>query len=168
MKTVCEWLKDPKMFMIIASAPGIGKTHICAAITNYLHDQGKYCFYAHEAEWIGKLEKEKQFNYNVRDYLRQFCDNEFFIWDDFASSITGTKNNYEDAERKGWLEAFVDFRYTSMLPTIITTNYSLKDIDGVLDPQNGFKYIPRTSSRLGDKRNIFIDLSGTDKRAEGL
>lgn len=167
-KLIVEWLNNPKYFLIIYSAVGIGKTHICAAITNQRHEQGKYCYYAHESEWISRLIREKEHNPQVSEYLKLFCENEFFIWDDFGSSISGTKNNYEDAEKKGWLDNFIDYRYTSMLPTIITTNYTLNQIDEVLNPQNGFPYVPRTSSRLGDKRNVYIELFGSDKRQEGI
>ncbi len=167
-EAVLNWLKNPKYFLILQSNVGIGKTHICAAITNSRHDEGKYCFYAHESEWIARLQKERELSEHVGEYLKQFCDNEFFIWDDFGSNITGSKNNYHDAEKKGWLENFIDFRYTSELPTIITTNYTLKQIDEVLNPNNGFPYVPRTSSRLGDKRNLYIELIGSDKRKEGL
>lgn len=165
---VLEWLKNPKYFLILQSSVGIGKTHICAAITNARHDEGRYCYYAHESEWISRLQKEKEENQHVSEYLNQFCGNEFFIWDDFCACISGTKNNYQDAEKKIWLENFIDYRYTSALPTIITTNYTLKQIDEVLNPQNGFPYIPRTSSRLGDKRNVYIELLGSDKRKEGI
>lgn len=167
-KSLLNWINNPKYFMVLYSPVGIGKTHICAAITNTRHDEGKYCYYAHESEWISRLNREKQNNTQPGEYLRLFCDNEFFIWDDFGSSIAGTKNNFEDAEKKEWLANFIDYRYTSMLPTIITTNYTLKQIDEVLNPQNGFPYIPRTSSRLGDKRNLYIEIIGSDKRLEGL
>lgn len=163
---VNNWLNSPKHFLILHSKVGVGKTHICAAITNKLHDEGKYCFYAHESEWIGRLNREKENLSSVNEYLKLFCENEFLIWDDFGSSISGSKNNYDDAEKKGYLEAFVDYRYTSGLPTIITTNYSLKDIDEVLNPHNGFPFVGRTSSRLGDHRNLFITIDGQDKRKE--
>ncbi len=86
--------------------------------------------------------------------LKWLIDDDFVMIDDIGS--TGL-NEW----RKEIIFDAIDERYNSMKPTIITSNFSVRE----------FKYYfhERVSSRLFAKENCVIEiLDGDDRRSEGL
>lgn len=158
--SINNWLKNPKGIVLISSPPGVGKTYIAAAITNKRFEERKYCWYFSESDIITKFESMKNDGLNPEYKLQDMCENEFIIWDDMGSSLSFGKNSYTDAEKKHWYFKFLDLRYNSRLPTIITSNYAPKDFETFMHE--------RFVSRIAAEENLVINLLGGDKRVAGM
>ncbi len=155
---ILQWLQKPEDILFIYSAPGLGKTHLCAAIVNYYIAQEKPCYYIKEKALFEKLRGVISDGLNEEEYLKYLCENVFFILDDICS----TRNNSDHSGMTDWqkdiLFTFLDYRVNSRFPTIITSNYSLDQL--------GKMFHERFISRLGAARNTIIELRGLDKRKE--
>jgi len=81
--------------------------------------------------------------------LGSLVDDEFVIYDDLGS--TGL-NDW----RKEVLFEFLDQRYVSMKPTIVTSNLTREEIYQQIHP--------RVASRLFAKENTLIEVRDDDKR----
>ncbi len=80
-------------------------------------------------------------------------DDDFMIYDDLGS--TGITD-----WRKEIIFEMIDYRYSSMKPTIITTNLSVSEIKKT--------YHDRVLSRMFAKENTIIIIDGDDKRQIGI
>lgn len=152
MEPLLEWVKKPAGMLILCGNPGTGKTYFAAAFMNYLNEKKIKDKRGHD---------EKRFFSMVRDVIDQgwdyerevarLCESHYFILNDIFSG-----KNYPTDFQKECLFSFVDNRWMNNLPTIITSNIFIKDM----------QMHPRFMSRLNDKRNIVINLNGQDKRQE--
>lgn len=150
-------MKNPTNFMIYCGSPGIGKTFLCAALTEWaMKTFGSDWRYWTENNLLKKLRDSMD---SVRgdylDALKYMIDAEFLILDDVGS---GVKVN---EWREEILFALVDYRYNTMKPTIITSNFCEKDFLQ--------KYHARVHSRLFSKDNTIIEiLDGIDYRLQAM
>ena len=55
---------------------------------------------------------------------------------------------------------FIDKRYNSTKPTVITTNFSVSQLGEITNQ--------RIASRINAKENLILEIFGEDKRQEGL
>ena len=155
-----RWLANPKNFLIIHSTFGVGKTYLGAAIANRRYEKNIHTYYFNENEMFSRLAEMQREGQDPAIYLQGLCkNNNFMIWDDLGSTLTHGKNNFYDDDRKNIMYQFIDERYNSKQPTIITTNYKIHELDSMINP--------RISSRLLAKENLIIELVGEDKRSLG-
>lgn len=159
-KKLTKWFENPKNFLFIHADFGVGKTYLAAAIVNRRYEKNMHTYYFNEYEMFSKLAAMEQEGQSSLGYIQDLCGNEFMIWDDFGSTLTHGKNDFKDNEKKNIMFQFIDERYNSMLPTIITTNYSIEELGDMINP--------RIRSRLAAKENLVIEIIGDDKRANGL
>ena len=163
-----SWLQKPTNFLFIHSGFGRGKTYIGAAIANRRWERALHSYYFNEYEIFKRLEAMKRENQNPTWYLdelggnRYGCCNSFMIWDDFASTISGADNSFEDAWKINLMKHFIDLRYNQedQAATVITSNYSIEELGDLVDG--------RVASRLGASENLIIELFGPDKRTQGM
>lgn len=151
---VSKWTKTPKDFLIFMGCKGAGKTHALAAILNYMFDKHErkgfipdisaYSFYYIFSEL------KKEFNYKETPTLMpKLFDKRYLGLDDFGA--------HADSEWKQEVVfSIIDSRWTSRLPTIITTNLTMQEISERLGD--------RIYSRLADTRNIILEKWDTDHR----
>lgn len=104
-------------------------------------------------------------NENGGDYSKEIellCDDEFIILDDVGSGIDYSKSDHKNFEwRAEVFFTFLDYRYRTMKPTIITSNFT-KDVFLKI-------YSPRVESRLFASENTIIEITNIeDKRKKGL
>lgn len=158
--TLMKWLENPKNFLFIHADFGVGKTYLAAAIANRRYEKNLHTYYFNEYEIFSKLSEVEQEGQSALGYIQDLCGNQFMIWDDFGSTLTHGKNDFKDNEKKNIMFQFIDQRYNSMLPTVITTNYSIEELGDMINP--------RIRSRLAAKENLIIEIIGDDKRASGL
>lgn len=95
--------------------------------------------------------------------LELLIDDDLIILDDVGSGINPQKATYKDLEwRREILFNFLDIRYSSRKPTIITSNFTKQDFIDI--------YSHRIASRLFASENKFISVFGEneDKRAGGM
>ena len=123
-------------WLLLMGSYGCGKTHLAAAVANEVVSMGvqtlfltvpdlldwlRYSFSSEESSYESRFEEIK----NIR----------FLVLDDF-----GTQNTTPWAREK--LFQIINHRYTHKLPTIVTTNIGLNEID------------ERVSSRLQDRELV--------------
>jgi len=128
-----RYAAEPRGWLLILGGFGVGKTHLAAAIANDCLSRGLPVTFLNTPDLLDYL--RAAFNPNAEETysqrFEQLLDAPLLILDDF-----GTQNATAWAEEK--LFQLLNHRYIARLPTVITTNLSLDDLD------------PRLSSRLAD------------------
>lgn len=147
-------MKNPENFLVFCGNPGIGKTYLCAALTGWaLFKFGTNFRKWTEYDLLRKVREGIDKNWEQIKCLKDLIDDSLIILDDVGSqSIT-------DWRRDIFFDA-IDFRYNSMLPTIITTNMYREDFKT--------RYHERVYSRVFATENTIIELhDGEDFRQQG-
>lgn len=161
---IMKYIQTPKNMLVFCGSPGLGKTHFCAALTDWTFDFFNTRRY-HKEEALLKTLREG-ISEGMGDYLtnlRLLIDDEVVILDDVGSGTNPDKLSYRDFEfRREVFFSFLDYRYNQMLPTIITSNFSKEDFLKI--------YSERIVSRLFAAENTIIQLfgDGLDRRKEGI
>ena len=149
-------MKNPINMLVILAGPGFGKTSLCSALTEWILTTFESCRYHKDDILLTQLRRvvsEGAGDYN--EALRWKTDDDLVILDD-----VGNWANREHATQKdnNWkIEVFFSFlesRYNTMRPTIITSN---------LDKEQFLKvYSERVTSRLFASENTIISIGPDD------
>jgi DNA replication protein DnaC len=137
LQNACDWAaryaNEARGWLLILGGYGVGKTHLAAAIANARFSRGQPVTFLNVPDLLDYL--RAAFNPNAEetysDRFAQLLEAPLLILDDL-----GTQNATAWAEEK--LFQLLNHRYIARLPTVITTNQALEDLD------------PRLSSRLAD------------------
>ncbi len=137
LRNACDWAQryaeEPRGWLFIQGGYGVGKTHLAAAIASVCLRRGLPVTFLDTPDLLDYL--RAAFSPNAEEtYDRRFDelrDTPLLILDDL-----GTQNATTWAEEK--LFQILNHRYIARLPTVITTNLALDDLD------------PRLGSRLAD------------------
>ena len=165
LEQIQKWMAKPnseKNMLIYHGTAGIGKTYLCAALTDWCFEKFNDFRYWKEEDILRKL--RLGISEGKGDYLhnlRSFVDTQLLILDDVGSGINPEKFSNRDLEfRREVFYSLLDYRYNAMLPTIITSNFSKQEFEIV--------YSKRITSRLFASENTDIEvLDGQDKRKLG-
>lgn len=146
-----NFMENPQNFLVYCGSPGIGKTYLCAAMVEWAMTQFNSIRYWNESELLKRVRSSME---EVKgDYLtslKLLIDDEFVIIDDIGST------NLNEWRKEIIFDA-IDERYNSMKPTIITSNFSIKQFKEL--------FHSRVGSRLFAKENIIIEINdGLDLR----
>jgi len=128
---------NPEKWLLLTGTYGCGKTHLAAAIANHCLAQGEPVLFLNTPDLLDYLRATfapgADVSYGERfDEIRTAPT---LILDDL-----GTESPTNWATEK--LYQLLNYRYNARLPTVITTNRDLKDID------------PRVGSRLSDAEMV--------------
>jgi len=141
--------------MVYCGVAGLGKTYFCAAMFDYAMRNFDTVRYWNESE-LFKCVRRSIDEFRGHDYLdtlKLLIDDQFVMIDDIGSMGL---NEW----RKEIIFDAIDERYNSMLPTVITSNFSVKEFREC--------FHPRVASRLFAKENYVIEiLDGIDMREQG-
>ena len=159
------WMKKPEHMLVFCSGPGYGKTHFCSALTEWmLMNFDTYRYYKEENLLKSLRSVIHDGAGDWAEALRYKIDDELVILDDVGSWFNMERVHEKDNNWK--IEvffAFLDERYNSMKPTIITSN---------LDKKGFLKaYSERVVSRLFATENTIIEIPSDehiDMRGRGL
>jgi DNA replication protein DnaC len=130
-----EYAKSPESWIVFQGVTGCGKTHLAAAIVNYRYQASKPALFIVVPEFL--------------DHLRStFSPESKVSYDKLFESVKTTPllvlDDFGEQETTPWaqekLYQVINYRYNAQLPTVITTRYSLEDIDN------------RISSRFVDRK----------------
>lgn len=129
-----DYAQNPRGWLVLQGSYGTGKTHLAAAIGNYRLTQGDMVLFITTPDLLDHLRasyspKSEATYDETFDRLR---DAQILILDDL-----GAENPSEWANEK--LFQLLNYRYVERLPTIVTTNVPLENLD------------PRVRSRLSDE-----------------
>ena len=132
-----EYAKRPRGWLVLLGGYGAGKTHLAAAITNYNIDLGRPAIFVVVPDLLDHLRAAfgPTSESGVDERLETIRETPLLILDDL-----GAHHSTPWAQEK--LFQILNHRYNSRLPTVITTNQRLEELD------------PRIGSRLAD-----LDLS---------
>ena len=138
-----KFAEEPKDWLVIAGATGHGKTRLAAAVGNYCRDAGRQAMFVVVPDLLDTLRAA----YNpgnpraFDDMFEQVRNVPLLILDDL-----GAQSGTPWADEK--LFQLINHRYNACLPTIITTNLTVPEIE------------PRLRTRLTDPQVSTLLLMG--------
>jgi DNA replication protein DnaC len=142
-RTAMSFAEDPRDWIVIAGQTGRGKTRLAAAIGNYCRESGKQVMFVVVPDLLDRLRSA----YNPQNpasfdtMFDQVRNAPLLILDDL-----GAQSGTPWADEK--LFQLINHRYNACLPTVITTNLTVRDLDA------------RLASRLTDPQISTILLMG--------
>lgn len=154
-----NWCADPKKILLFHGNVGTGKTYFCAAWYNSLKERDyqqrkdlKYPFFTFRAfsqhHFFNDLKHVIQMNWNPVDRIKTICETTFLIFDDLKIPM----NDWQ----KEMISELIDLRYSSGLPTLITSNLNRQDFKS--------KFSDREYDRIFDKRNLIVEQNEESRR----
>ncbi|MGH8629625.1 MAG: ATP-binding protein [Burkholderiales bacterium] len=138
-----KFAQEPRDWLVIAGGTGRGKTRLAAAIGNYCREAGTGVMFVVVPDLLDRLRSsyDPQNAKAFDDLFEQVRNAPLLILDDLgAQSVTAW------AEEK--LFQLINYRYNACLPTVITTNLTVRSIEA------------RLASRLTDPQVSTILLMG--------
>ncbi len=138
-----KFAQEPRDWLVIAGATGRGKTRLAAAIGNYCREAGTPVMFVVVPDLLDRLRS----SYNPQnpkafdEIFEQVRNAPLLLLDDL-----GSQSGTAWAEEK--LFQLINHRYNACLPTVITTNLTVNNIDA------------RLASRLTDPQVSTILLMG--------
>lgn len=145
-----DFAKSPDDWLVFVGVNGCGKTHLAAAIANYRLKEGKPVKFVVVPDLLDHLRStfspESPVTYD--QVFEEVKNAPLLILDDLGKQSTSPW-----AEEK--LYQIINHRYNYQLPTVVTTNCSLDEIDSPI------------SSRLSDpKIGVVWNINATDYRTD--
>jgi len=143
-----EFARSPEGWLTFQGINGCGKTHLAAAIANYQLAQGKPVFFVVVPELLDHLRStfspDSKTSYD--EFFEKLKETPLLILDDF-----GEQSATPWAQEK--LYQLINYRYNARLPTVVTTCFSLDEIE------------TRISSRMVDpKLSVVFNITAPDYR----
>jgi DNA replication protein DnaC len=119
-----QYAAKPEGWLILFGGYGCGKTHLAAAIANHTLERGQPVLFVVVPDLLDHLRATYSPNSPVRydERFEEVRSAPLLIFDDL-----GTQSSTQWAQEK--LFQILNFRYNARLPTIITSNHSLEEID---------------------------------------
>ena len=149
LEKVITWSRNPQYILFFCSNPGAGKTYLTAAMANDWEERKIPWRRFDERQLLSHLRNGIKENVDYEYELKRLCDCPFFILDDLG---TAKQTDFQ----KEIMFDFVDIRWSSRKPTIITSNLTIDCL--------GEYFGDRFVSRMKDARNTVIEFSDIDKR----
>jgi DNA replication protein DnaC len=145
-----DFADSPDGWLIFMGANGCGKTHLAASIVNHRYELKKPAIFIEVSEILEHLRKTYNPDSKISyDQMFEAVKNApLLILDDYGEHSTTAW-----AQEK--LYQLVNYRYNARLATVITTSYSLDEIES------------RVSSRMADTRiSMVINITAPDFRSD--
>jgi DNA replication protein DnaC len=151
-ESALSYAREARGWLLFSGGYGCGKTHLAAAIANHRLDHGQPAVFVVIPDLLdhlrGAYSPHSETSYDER--FAEVRDCPLLILDDL-----GTESNTPWADEK--LFQIFNYRYNAKLPTVITTNCELEEID------------PRIRSRLTSTDLVHtISILAPDYRASGI
>lgn len=150
-------MDSPKYCLILLGSPGTNKTYFCASIVDWALSRFNSVRYFKESDLWSKVKQSfENRNSSQEEELRHLIDHELIILDDVGCSRDDNGQWKKTPWQKDMFFDFIDQRYHSTLPTIITSNLNKNEFRQI--------YEEKVTSRLFSKDNTILELFGEDLR----
>ena len=146
---VDKWLAKPGDGLFVVGPAGTGKTHLACAIVRWRWEHGRRAIFQRAAEFFATIRESYDQSTSERAVMEPLLTASMLVLDDLGSG------SMSDHERRFALE-LLDRRGNSLLPTVVTSNWSLSEISERMDD--------RIASRLAAFTSI--ELRGRDRRVQ--
>jgi DNA replication protein DnaC len=149
-QTALDFAKEPDGWLVFAGVNGCGKTHLAAAIVNYRYKLGKPSLFVVVPDFLDHLRSTFSPGSKVSydQLFESVRSSELLVLDDL-----GEQAGTPWAQEK--LYQVINHRYNARLATVITTSWSLDEIEN------------RISSRLVDPKNsVLFNIMAPDFRGD--
>ncbi|MEG1508873.1 MAG: ATP-binding protein [Clostridia bacterium] len=145
--------------LYLYGAPSSGKTHLSACLCNELVNQGYYCLYTNLSTILNEISATFNNSNNTSDILKKIASFSFVFIDDVGKEFLGREFNASSAK---WAEKtlfeILNTRYNAQLPTIFTSNFSLKELSTKLNLDDAIV------DRINEMATRLIKIDGDDFR----
>lgn len=123
-KVALKFAEQPRGWLLFSGGYGCGKTHLAAAITNQRLDQGQAAIFVVVPDLLDHLRMTYGPDSEVRydELFNEVRTTSLLVLDDL-----GVQNATPWVQEK--LFQILNHRYNSRLPTVLTTNQRLEDLD---------------------------------------
>ena len=119
-----DFAKSPEDWLVFQGVNGCGKTHLAAAIVNYRYQAGQPALFVVVPEFLDHLRytfsPESKVSYD--QLFESVKKAPLLVLDDF-----GEQSTTPWAHEK--LYQLINYRYNAQLPTVITSRYSLEELE---------------------------------------
>lgn len=144
----------------LSGETGVGKTHLLACLCNYLTDHLQSCIFTNFINIANDIKKCYETNGQSEDFvIDKYSKVKFLFIDDLGKESFKKLSN---TNGNAWLDEkiyhILNNRYNNFLPTIFSSNYSIKDIS------TEFGFDKAIVSRIISMSNFILNLKGEDKR----
>jgi len=141
------WLNKPGDGLLLYGPTGTGKTWAAAGIARHLIETGCQVLWRASAEFFRALRECYEHNSSEGPVLKEYTTAPNLVLDDLGAG------SGSDFERRSVIE-LIDRRMNGLLPTVVTTNWTLEEIAVRLD------------DRLASRLSAFtqLEFSGPDWR----
>lgn len=155
---IATWVNKPKHFLLWMGAPGTGKTTFASCMLDYLirntypwSDKPKVMSYRYwkEYEFFERIKGSFNLEGDVMTTIKGLLDDDFIFYDDMKIPTDW---------RRDQVVSMVDIRYNSTKPTVITTNFTKREIFDI--------YGSATGDRLFAKENVIIDTHDQESKRQ--
>lgn len=143
VEAVSRWMSGQKNMLVLIGPPNTGKTYFCAAIANFLLQQQKNIRFYNPRRFFEEIQKTISAGQNQYYPIKAIAESPVLIFDDVGAS---TNSEWQ----KEVLLDLVDQRYSSNLPTIITSNLEEKAMISAFGE--------RTARRIFSPDNLILTL----------
>lgn len=154
IEKIVLWIKKDKDMLYFGGNPGIGKSYLSAAYIHSLIEKKQHFRYYSEYTFFSFCREACQKNFDYQYEINRICETKYFILDDICTSRAEKLSDFQ----KEVLHIFLDVRYNSRLPTLITSNIFSADV--------GTSVSKKFQSRILSKDNTILDINWIDKRQE--
>jgi len=151
-RVALDFAKSPDGWVVFQGVTGCGKTHLAAAIANYRLQAGKPALFQVVSELLDHLRStfspESKVSYD--QFFESVKNTPLLILDDFGEHAT-------TPWAKEKLYQIINHRYNARLATVITTRYSLEELDSPIssrfvDPKISMVFLITAPDYRGDIR----------------
>jgi len=149
-RSAYNFAQSPQGWLVLLGQNGCGKTHLAAAIANYLHENGKDVLFIIVPDFLDHLRSTFSSESSVSyDYLfERVKRNPVLILDDYGEQAVSPWTQEK-------LYQLINYRYNAKLPTVFTMSYSLDEIEN------------RISSRMVDHTlSLVFTITAPDFRGD--
>jgi len=155
MQQLFDWINSGKNMLYFCGNVGNGKSYFASAYKNSLTEKKKHYRCYNEAHFMNEMKMciDKP-DWPPEYRLKTICEAPILIYDDMGSVFCTEKNKSDWV--KGLLFQLLDFRYSSGLPTLITSNLCKREIQEI--------FHERFADRLYAKENTIIEVHEESRR----